>query len=75
MQKVNPEPKILVTKALLKYLGGDDEPLGRATIYRWLNQPELNFPKPLKLGPKKVAWLREEIDAWIMQRAGLREES
>ena len=30
------------------------------------------FPKPVKLGKRRVAFLKHEVDAWIRQRAALR---
>jgi prophage regulatory protein len=35
----------------------------RAQIYRKVKDG--SFPKPVKLGENKVAWLATEIDAWI----------
>jgi len=29
---------------------------------------EGNFPKPIKLGARAVAWVESEIDAWIEAR-------
>ncbi len=30
-------------------------------------------PKPIKLGPHRVAWVQEEIDAWVAERIALRD--
>ena len=27
-----------------------------------------DFPKPIKIGPRAIAWIEEEIDAWIDER-------
>ena len=35
----------------------------RSTIYA-----DLNFPKPVRIGPRAVAWVSEEIDEWIEAR-------
>ncbi len=37
--------------------------LARSTIYKYISFSE--FPKPIKLGCKSVAWLESEIDDWI----------
>jgi prophage regulatory protein len=31
------------------------------------------FPKPIKIGPKAVAWLDHEIDAWLEARIAERD--
>jgi prophage regulatory protein len=33
----------------------------------------LTFPRQVRLGPKCVGWLEEEIDQWIDQRAAERD--
>lgn len=40
--------------------------LGRSTIYRWMETGR--FPKPVRLGPRSVAWIDYEIEAWVTQR-------
>lgn len=32
-----------------------------------------NFPKPVNIGPRAVAWLDSEISDWIANRASQRE--
>lgn len=39
---------------------------GRAWIYRLISQGR--FPKPVKIGPRSVAFIESEIDEWINQR-------
>ena len=41
--------------------------LGRSTIYRWMEAGR--FPKPVRLGPRSVAWIDYEIEAWVLQRS------
>jgi len=41
-------------------------PVGRATLYKWMNKGA--FPQPLKLGGGIVAWRQSDIDAWIESR-------
>lgn len=38
----------------------------RASIYAWVRDGR--FPKPRKLGPRRVAWLASDLDAWIASR-------
>lgn len=40
--------------------------LARSTIYERMARGE--FPRPIRLGPRTVAWLASEIDAWITAR-------
>jgi len=39
--------------------------LARPTIYKYMAKGQ--FPKPVSLGGRAVAWVAEEIDDWIMQ--------
>ena len=41
-------------------------PYSRSTIYQKIAQGE--FPKPISLGGRAVAWLESDIDAWIAAR-------
>mgnify|MGYP001827885958 CR=1 FL=1 len=40
--------------------------LSRSTIYNYINAGL--FPRPRKLGPRRVGWLEREIEAWIAER-------
>lgn len=39
----------------------------RTNLYTVL-MPKLGFPKPFKLGQKNNAWLRADVEAWIVSR-------
>jgi prophage regulatory protein len=41
-------------------------PYSRATIYRLV--ASLQFPRPVSLGERAVAWKESDIDAWIQAR-------
>lgn len=41
--------------------------LSRSTIY---SDPK--FPRPVKLGPRAIGWLEEEVVAWIEARVAER---
>ncbi|WP_286240950.1 helix-turn-helix transcriptional regulator [Neptuniibacter halophilus] len=40
--------------------------LARSTVYKYIH--EGNFPKPVSLGERNVAWLESEIEDWIMDK-------
>jgi predicted DNA-binding transcriptional regulator AlpA len=44
--------------------------LGRSTIYRLISEGQ--FPKPIKLAARSVAWCSAEIAAWMSTRMALR---
>ena len=39
----------------------------RSTIYAWIQRGL--FPAPVRLGPRRVAWRKSEVDHWIATRA------
>lgn len=43
----------------------------RPSIYRKIDRTE--FPAPVQLGGRAVAWLESEIDAWIESRVKARQ--
>jgi prophage regulatory protein len=45
--------------------------LGHSSIYKFIS--EGTFPKQVSLGAKSVAWLESEVDDWIMERLGERD--
>ncbi|HGF4018905.1 helix-turn-helix transcriptional regulator [Burkholderia cenocepacia] len=42
--------------------------LGQSTLYRMIAAG--TFPKPFELVPGRTAWLEEDIDAWLAEKAG-----
>lgn len=44
--------------------------LSKPTVYLMLKRGE--FPRQLRLGPNRVAWLKSEVLAWIEARAAAR---
>ena len=44
--------------------------LSRSTIYA-----DPDFPKPVKIGPRAVAWVEAEITGWVKQRILQRERA
>ena len=47
-------------------------PLQKTHIYEEIRKG--TFPKPVKLGPRAVAWVESEVDAWIVERITQRDE-
>ncbi len=47
--------------------------LSRSTIY--LRIQEGTFPRPINLGVRAVGWLENEIEAWLMERMEIRDNS
>jgi prophage regulatory protein len=47
--------------------------LSRSQIYRLVSLGE--FPPPVSLGPRAVAWVSDEIEAWIESRIELSRDS
>jgi prophage regulatory protein len=46
--------------------------LSRSVVYQAVSDGR--FPKPVKIAPRAVAWVDEEIDRWIEQRVAERSE-
>lgn len=42
--------------------------MSRSTILRMVNGQLFDFPMPVKLGARSVAWRSDEIDQWIAAR-------
>ena len=40
--------------------------LARSTIYDWMKRRE--FPPPVRLGARLVAWRESDLDAWLESR-------
>lgn len=40
--------------------------LSRSTLYRLIADEQ--FPRPVRLGPRAVAWRRSDVDAWSEAR-------
>lgn len=53
--------RILKTREVLKASG-----LSRTTLWRY--ERAGSFPRRLKLGPNRVGWRADEVEAWIESR-------
>ena len=53
----------LLRKPTVKEMAGN---MPDSTLYYLMNKGD--FPKPVKMGARSVAWKRSEIEAWIQSR-------
>lgn len=60
-------PQRIIRRSELRDVTG----CSNSTIYEMIANG--TFPKPIKLGPRTVGWLAEEIAAWQAERAGERD--
>lgn len=51
----------------------DKTGLGRTSIYKYIGLDQ--FPRPVPLGEKRVAWVEHEIEEWIMTKVQQRDVS
>lgn len=40
--------------------------LSRSTLYAWMDRSE--FPRPVRLGTRIVAWRESDVNAWLEAR-------
>lgn len=45
---------------VLKLLG-----VSRVTLWRWLRDDTSNFPRPIRMGKRKLGFVEDEVNAWI----------
>lgn len=55
---------VIPAKAVREMCGGVSD----MTIWRWLNDPEMDFPKPLYIGRLRY-WREAELIEWLESRA------
>lgn len=55
--------QFLSVKEVLEKIG-----VSRATLYRWIDDPTLNFPQPAKLR-KRIFWDSEHLEKWMAAQA------
>lgn len=62
-QNPNPKPnsnKLIIAAAVRKMFGGVSD----MTIWRWVQDEKLDFPKPLYIGRTRY-WREAELVAWV----------
>jgi predicted DNA-binding transcriptional regulator AlpA len=60
------ERDVYLTAVKVRKRFGDIAPV---TLYRWIEDPEIAFPKPLKVGGRRFFKLKE-IEEWEEKRKG-----
>jgi prophage regulatory protein len=46
--------------------------LARSTVYKYISLGQ--FPQPIKLGTRAVAWVEREVEAWICESIERRDQ-
>lgn len=63
---MDPNDRLITMKEVAPLVG-----FSKPTIYQMIREDR--FPRQLRLGPNKVAWLRSEVLGWIEEKAAERE--
>jgi predicted DNA-binding transcriptional regulator AlpA len=58
------EHKLISAAAVRDLCGGVSD----MTIWRWLNDPDLDFPKPVYIGRRRY-WREADMAGWLKARA------
>ena len=45
--------------------------VSRKTIYRWMEDKTMNFPRQIKLGARCVVWNKLHVEKWIKEQTKL----
>lgn len=45
--------------------------ISKPTGHRWRNDPAMNFPQAIRLGPRAVRFDMDEVVAWVASRKGI----
>ncbi|OSP53818.1 AlpA family transcriptional regulator [Pseudoruegeria sp. SK021] len=56
--------KLIAASAVRDALGGVSD----MTLWRWLNDPALNFPKPIYISKRRY-WREASLSAWLEAQA------
>ena len=64
------EHKLISAHAVRDLCGGVSD----MSIWRWLNNPAMSFPKPVYIAKRRY-WREIEIAAWLDARAAARNEA
>ncbi|MDM5122012.1 helix-turn-helix transcriptional regulator [Aeromonas media] len=60
---------VLVTEKQVTELAS----VSRSTIRRWINDPRVNFPAFIKIGPSAIRWKLAEVLTFIERQGGCHE--
>lgn len=69
----HPEAALITDEPLLDRLIGIDEVctlvgIGRSTCYKWIADPEIGFPRPVRLGRRASRWWLSAVLQWARDR-------
>ena len=45
-----------------------NERVPRSRVQRWRDIKAGKFPAPIEIGPNKLGWYEDEVDAWLASR-------
>ena len=62
-----------MTRFIRRHAVEDQTGLSRSTIYMLMQNGQ--FPKPVRIGGRAVAWPEAEVEAWLNARLAEREEA
>ena len=62
------ERKLIPAATVRALCGG----ISDMSLWRWLNNPEMAFPKPMTIQRRRY-WIEAEVLAWLAARAEARE--
>ncbi len=60
------QTKVLRLKSVMEMTG-----MSRSSIYLYVEKGI--FPKPIRLGPRAVGWILDEVESWLKTRLDLRQ--
>ncbi len=63
-QSHHPNPHKRIQAATVREMCGG---ISDMSLWRWLNDPDVNFPKPIYIGRRRY-WKEAEIIAWLEAR-------
>jgi prophage regulatory protein len=65
VQPVEPEPDgpLLTMRDVVRMTT-----TSKTTIKRWVSDNDNDFPRPVKLSPRRIAWRKKDVVAWIERR-------
>ena len=58
-----PPRRVLSANEVCAMLG-----ISRPSLYAWVRNPEIGFPKPVALGPNTVRYRVEDVERWFADR-------
>lgn len=64
MQPIESQALLFQSAPMRKVLLGG---ISETTLQRWLKDPALDFPRPIKIGQRRF-WQRTEVIAWVESR-------